>query len=554
MKKIFFFLGVAGFLFAADYSIIAFSTKRFDLKAAKTFIKRFPNGVVKKYTKFVEYKIEPFNSYKEAKSYLAKVKRYYKYPLIIKYNPGLGKVLYPTKNKKFIRKSVKLSRCKGECGCESKKSYGWEINATTVLKKINVKVKDYLKDVNLTKTVSQESNATQECYFPPVSSRLFYIDGYGNIRSGQKNITKLRGDSENIKIGLIYEKYFWERWKFFTDDRLILSRKHDNTKTSTDIYLDINELYIRSFCFNDDMSNVLIGRKKTKDLRSWWYDSPLDELKIFNENYVFNYEAIFATRISNETVTDDNSPKAKIKGSRYFILHGDYQYYFNHHLGGYYIYERVKPKDTTVYKRRLHFLGLDLNGIKNDVFYWLNAGYSKGDLYGYTSVKKSKGFGFDLGAKIPYNDRLAFAASYAYGSGKHNFTQPYIATNNSDYLHKSFTFRYYGNVLNPVLENIKIISLYGIYYFAENKTFIASLHNYTQDVARTTSYDTKYFYPTDGKHKNLGNEFDIVYQYLQNRLEKLKIGAGFFFGGSAYDYLSNKNAYRIFLNYRHYWK
>ncbi len=590
MKKIILILIISLFAFAKEYSIIAFSTKTFNKNAAQKFIKRFPNGIVKQYTRFVEYKIEPFRSYKAAKEYLKKVKKYYKHPLIIPYNPNLGIVLYPKNRSSFVKverpknrlssrytkpatikkKNKWLVYCKGECGCNKKKSYSWEVNKTKVLSSIDVKVKSYLKnekiEQNATKVVfnklnTNENNVTNiqnnnpfACKMPSASNYLFYWDVYANLYEGQKYKSRLDGESENIKLGLMYEKYFWDNWKFFADVRGIVSRKKNNNSDNVDAYFDINELYLRSYCLNCDMANILIGRKKTKDFRSWWYDAPLDEIMVFNENNLLTYQLIAATRINNETITDDNSPKSKLKHSSFFILHTNYEYYYRKNVGFYYIYEHSKPNDGYIKNRKLSFLGVDLNGFEKNVFYWLNVGYSGGKINKYTKTDRSDGYGFDIGFRAPYSQKLSYAASYAFGSGSHYFTQPYIATNNSDYLNKSFSFRYYGNVLNPVLENLHIISLYGIYDFNPKAALIASLHNYRQDVKKKVQFNTKYFYPTNGKSKDIGNEIDLVYQYNTTKKQKLKIGAGYFLGGDAFNYLSEKNAYRIFVNYRYYWK
>jgi len=576
MKKILIIFFIVGVLFAKEYSIIAFSTKTFNEKAAKLFIKRFPNGIVKQYTKFVEYKIEPFKSYKEAKEFLKKVKKYYKYPLIIPYNPYLGKILYPlttTKTTKQKPKKIKIEQtndklvyCKSRCGCHKDKPR-WEINNSKVLSDINVSVKEYLtkpKEKNETKTAlalskSYETNETNEtqaysCKYPDSSDYMFYFDVYGNIYTGQEYKHQLYGDGENIKLGFIYERYFWDFWKFYTDDRIILSRSNSNGNINTDLYLDVNELYIRSFCINCDLTNILIGRKKTKDFRSWWYDESLDQIKLFSEHYLFNYELIFAKRFDNDTITDDNSPKARLKGSKFLIFHTNYEYKYRNNFDFYYIYEDSRPKDL-IQKRRISFVGIGFDGFYKDVFYWLNAGYSKGNIEKIGILEKSKGYGFDIGAKFKASSRLSLAASYAFGSGGNDyFTQPILATDNSDYLHKNFSFKYYGYIMDPVLENLHILSFYGIYDFNEYKALIAALHLYRQDVAQSVVYNDKYLFATNGQDKEVGSEIDVIYQYLNTRYEKLKVGIGYFIGSKAYNYLKYKNAYRIFVNYRRYWK
>jgi hypothetical protein len=580
MRIFLFIIFLFGLLNAKEYSIIAFSTKKFNLKTAKLFIKRFPDGVVKKYTRFIEYKIEPFKDYKSAKEFLKKVKKYYKYPLIIPYNPHLGEVLYPKKignvqkkiinkkakkiktftnnsmsNNKNIETEQKLTYCKTKCGCRVPKKYSWEINSSKILSKINVKVGSYLEEENLStfnnKNIVANISANKEnvCFLPE-SDYSFYVDLYGSIYKGQKNNSiSLYGNSANIKLGLIYEKYFANKWKFYTDDRVILSRKSFRGKSDTNIYIDINELYVRSYCLNNNLSNILIGRKKTKDYRSWIYDMPLDQIRIFSEGYLLNYEAILATRINDEKVTDDIT-KRDLKHSQIFIFHTDYQYMFNHFAELYYMYEKIKPQ-TTYTKRLFNYVGADFHGKKDNIIYWLNILYSFGKFDYLAYILKDKGIGFDIGMKIKNSESFAYAFSLAYGDGE--FHQPYIATNYSTYLKKYFNYKYYGYVLDPVLDNLQILSLYGIKDFSEFSKIIFSFHNYRQSKTKIQNYNTSYFFNTNGKSKNIGNEFDFVYQYLRNRYQKLKFGVGYFLGGSAFD-VDKKSAYRLFLNYRQYWK
>ena len=506
-------------LLASQYSIIAFSTKNYDEKMAKKFISRFPNGIVKQYSKFVEYKIEPFKNYKEAQKFLPNVKKYYKYPLIIKYNLNLGKVLYKG-DYEVVSNNYKplLSHIKNNTNSYN---HSWEINNTEVLKDINISVKDYLKDVSvnvniLPKKVNKLQNIN-ECNLTG-SDYNFYIDIYANKYDAQKDKTKLYGDKENLKLGFIYYKYFWNRWKFYTDDRIILKRDNKNGNKNYNSYLDVNELYIRNYCYQ---TNFLLGRKKTKDYRSWWYDEYLDEVSLFNENNLLTYNLILATRINN--LTNDEDSKSNLKDYKYLIAHLNYEYYYQQNLGLFYLYENGLENDN-------NFLGIRLY---ND-WYWIDLGIHKG-------------YGFDIGLRHKYNNFI-FAGSYAYGS--ENFKQPYIATNRSDYLNKNFSFRYYGEVLDPNLSNLQIFSLYGLYDFDMN-SFILALHKYDQIKQKNTIYNGDYFYSS--KSKDIGSELDILYQYLNNQ-NKLKLGLGMFIGGSAYDYLQQKQIYKLFLNYRYYFK
>jgi len=586
MRKILFIIFLISFMFAKEYSIIAFSTKTFDIKAAKLFIKRFPNGIVKKYTKFVEYKIEPFKSYKEAKKYLFKVKKYYKYPLIVRYNPNLGIVLFPKnnkrnyfntnhKNKYKINKLAKIQKnaskvdksylvhCKNECECIKNIVYNWEINKTKIIKNINVKVKKYLEINNSNQIVffNQEKNISSNennfsslnfgCKFPSTSSLIYYIDLYGNYFKGQKYNFQKDGYLGNLKLGFMYEKYFWDNWKFYTDDRIIFSRKKINNIHTSVVYFDINELYLRSYCLICNYLDILLGRKKTKDYKSWWFDNYLDEIKLFHENDLVTFDIIGATRINNNIVTNENSFKYKLKNSGYLISNINYQFYYKNNLGVYYIYEDAKPRDI-INKQRMHYLGFYVNGVKGNIKYWGNLGYSNGKRHYINYSKNFNGYGLDIGGIYFIDNTNGVGINFAYGQNK--YTQPLIATNYSDILSKNFNFYYYGMIFNPTVENINILSFYWLYNINFYKKIIALLSLYNQVKAKKLNYSSTYLFDTNGNKKDLGEELNIIYQYLKTKENKLRVGFGYFIGNGAYDYLKNKNVFRIFINYRHYWK
>ena len=585
MKKLIFIIFSLNVIFAKEYSIIAFSTKKFDIKSAKLFIKRFPNGVIKKYTKFVEYKIEPFKSYDEAKEFLYKVKKYYKYPLIVRYNPNIGKVLYPKRNNKYIIFNINyqnkvnrssliqkneskidksyLVHCKNKCGCIKNKTYNWEINKTKIIKNINVKVKKYL-EINNSKQIVyfnkrknvflDENNISKlnlGCRYPSSSSLIYYIDLYGNYFKGQKYTYQKDGYLGNLKLGLMYEKYFLDNWKFYTDDRIIFSRKKINSHYTSVLYFDVNELYLRSYCVMCNYLDILIGRKKTKDYKSWWFNNYLDEIKLFSENDLVTFNIIGATRINNNIITNENSSKYKIKNSGYLITNINYQFYYKNNLGFYYIYEDAKPRDV-INKQRMHYLGIYVNGIKGNIKYWGNLGYSNGKRNYINYSKNFDGYGLDIGGIYFINHKNGLGLNFAYAQDK--FTQPLIANNYSDILSKNFNFYYYGMVFNPTVENINILSLYWLYKINNFKKFITLLSFYNQVKAKKEDYNPTYLFYTNGNNKNLGKEINIIYQYLKTRDNKLRIGFGYFIGNKAYDHLKNKNAFRVFINYRHYWK
>jgi len=541
MKRIVLIALLINIIFAKQYSIVVLSSKKFNKKTAEKFIQRFHNGVIKQYSKYIEYKIEPFESYKAAKKYLKKVKRYYKHSFIINYNPNLGKIIY-INNKKSTDKTTKIIVCKNNQKCENNYKTN-EYNLTQIKKNLTVSVPIYISDLNNTNIEQNNTNYQNQCFLNPYQNLMFYIDLYANIYDGQKHeTTSLKGNNENVKLGLIYEKNFLNQWHFYSDLRLIYSRKDRNNITNN-FFFDVNEFYINSFCLTKYF-DVLIGRKKTKDYKSWWYDSYLDQIRLFSTNSLLSSQLILATRIDNSLITNENSNKINIKNFVYLILHSDYEYYFNRHIGLILMYENKKHNNVNLVKEKNEFLGIYTNAKKDKFKYWANFAISK------NIDQKQNGFGLDIGVMYYNLDKFY---GIGYGLGSKNFRQPYIATNYSDYFIKNFNIKYYGELLDPFLENIQILSLYGGINIDEYKNIILSIHNYRQLQNKSNNYNNTYLFNTNGNNKNIGNEMDIIYQYLLAKKRKLKVGFSYFMGGSAYK-LFKKNALRLYINYRYYWK
>jgi len=68
---------------AKESCILVFSTKVVYQKDKNLFLKRFPNGIIKKYDKYYEFKLDSFQTYSQAKRKLKKVKKFYKDAFII---------------------------------------------------------------------------------------------------------------------------------------------------------------------------------------------------------------------------------------------------------------------------------------------------------------------------------------------------------------------------------------------------------------------------------------------------------------------------------------
>ena len=102
-KWLFIILLIYTYIEAKEYEILLFSAKKVYPDTKKIFFKRFPNGVIKKYDKYYEFKTGPFSSYKIAKEKLKITKKFYKDAFII--NSSLVKSKVENVKTSIIKKS-----------------------------------------------------------------------------------------------------------------------------------------------------------------------------------------------------------------------------------------------------------------------------------------------------------------------------------------------------------------------------------------------------------------------------------------------------------------
>ena len=107
------FLTVIAMLFsllnAKESCILVFSTKIVYTKDKKTFLKRFPSGVIEKYNRYYEFKLDSFRTYKDALKKLQTVRKYYKDAFIINCVKRNKEILIKSPVIKMVKKSTKSS-------------------------------------------------------------------------------------------------------------------------------------------------------------------------------------------------------------------------------------------------------------------------------------------------------------------------------------------------------------------------------------------------------------------------------------------------------------
>jgi alginate production protein len=457
--------------------------------------------------------------------------------------------------------------CPGE-GCKQNQEQNvWESVSLASAQKIATqkvpKVAPLMLVSSDKKVLKKEPVATVEAKQQPVAPDMlrFYFNPFISANEGQQPIGKsrLRGNTEKLTVGLQYKHFFNPNWFFYTDARVIPYRSQHNSNTKTGLKFDLKEFYLKSDALWDNQANFLLGRKILKDQRSWYYNTSLDTLGVFNKHDLLLYELYAGTRLNSNIIIDgDTSSKYDLKDTKFLIAHMSYEYLIANTVELFGLYEN----SATVEDRDLKWIGFRAQGkvptMNQNLFYWLDLAHVDGKITENNVRGDVSGVGVDVGAEYNFDNLAdALAIGYAYGSGGSNmYRESHLTNNRSDYLSKHLYFRYYGSFFDPELSNIKIASLYYSHSMKTNgQTAIVALHNYQQVEASSSQYiASNYTVNPNGNSKNLGNELDLIWGAYYQYSYDWRFVLSYFLGGSAYDNVaSQKDGIYGQFNFRYYW-
>ena len=378
-----------------------------------------------------------------------------------------------------------------------------------------------------------------------VNTRVTNADGMKEENLKQRTLQEFV-----TRVGVRYRKNLNEDLFLDADFRAVYEYINYQKKSQTNTYLEIKRLSLETQNILDTSISAKIGRMTFKDKRTWWYDNELDVLKLFHNETILSWDFSAGGRISDERATASEN-RVGLKDYIYVIAHLDYQYYYKHHFETFSMYEN-NNKQT-----KLAWLGFSLNGdLSNEVRYWSNLAYVKGKIQ--ISNDSIQGLGLDLGSIYKTNN-YGFGFSYAYGQGsnangsKKLFLQPAIS-NYKDYMIGNTRYRYYGELLDPQLSNMQIISLYGGFKIYTKTWLEVNLHKYMQNKASQEFRSSSLITKTNAVSKDIGQEIDFILGRNVHKKNKLQFIISKFFAGNAFENVAEKkDSYRAIIDFKLYW-
>jgi alginate production protein len=307
----------------------------------------------------------------------------------------------------------------------------------------------------------------------------------------------------------------------------------DQSKPSEDVALSVQEAYfwIRSILGG---LSLKLGRQRFEDERQWLYDEELDGVMVRYERAALAVE-LSASRngLVRKNALSGHTPE-RINN---YMLIGSYRPHEDLTFEAY----AIARDDRDADRLRPIFAGLRSWGEPiADLDYWLELGY----VGGRDGSNQLRGWGVDLGATYEFQmgPKPALTLGFAFGTGDQNpddgtdrtFRQTGLQDNEWDF-GGATDFKYYGEVLDPELSNIAILTA-GVGIRPSDKVSLDLVyHYYLQHRATTTLRNAGIDATPSGRSRRLGSELDLVLG-LEDIFDRFEVRAvlGYFAPGAAF--------------------
>ncbi len=290
-----------------------------------------------------------------------------------------------------------------------------------------------------------------------------------------------------------------------------------------------------------DTVDLQVGRQDFDDSREWIYDKDLDGVRLISTGDTLRAQYFAATILGGAASQRD---QGSINVGAYLSNLDDDQ-----QLAAWFLHRDFEQGNDG----RLTHVGLRAIGDWwSPADTWLDLGAVAGEEDG----RDVFGWGGDLGATVrARNSSLAWSLGLAYASGDDGsgtdsaYRQSGLQDNNAK-LGTATSIRYYGELLEPELSNMRILTAGVSWWFEERSSLALIYHDYLQVEASDSIRDSNLDMDPNGIGRDLGSELDLVLSSRAFESVDLEFVAGGFFPGNAFDTNEDALFLRLQMRYR----
>lgn len=388
-------------------------------------------------------------------------------------------------------------------------------------------VTDYLEEELLGTLFSDEGDAN----VPHLRLGPLQLAGYGRMTTHRDNGYTLSGADDDSLIGqpaiALQVAGDWSRWfQTMVDMRLSSDQSFPGRRFDvTNARLELLQGYAVLRAGGAKGIMVMAGKQRVRDQREWLFDEYLDAVRLYltvarplvleasylpsvlppaGESFATWDDLLFRARLI---------PNARNEANVYWM----------------------KRRDSSPRNREPLYLGLSYTGRPAR---WLRGWLEAALLRGEDKGRPQRAHALDVGTTFSTTGRIRPSVTFAYavGSGEEKVTgDPYSQEfrqtgyeDNSGRYGGFSSFKYYGEVLDPELANLEVLTAGAGIRFGYAASADVVVHVYRQPVpddAMRASLPLEDVAP-DGDSRDLGREVDFIFG-VQNIVGRASLGYGF---------------------------
>ena len=335
-----------------------------------------------------------------------------------------------------------------------------------------------------------------------------------------------------LELAFSYDPTSWFRAFLNLETNREVNIDAPDGQGSPDAELAVKQAYVNLREIFPGLS-LTLGRQRFEDKREWLYDEELDGVRLYLRHAAFGLEA----SVSREELVkrDLLGDRSEDEPNNYFLL-GRYAIGEDSEISPYLFYRdgRDRRDEDTV------FIGLQSIGeLTGNIDYWVELMHVRGT----AGDNDIRGYGFDVGATYvadaPWEPSLTLGL--AFGSGDDDpgdgadraFRQTGLQDNNGDF-NGVTSFKYYGEVLDPELSNLIILTAGLGLRPTDDSSIDLVYHHYRQHEASDELRNAGIDAAPDGRDRTIGNGVDLILGYQASERIELEAIAGAFLPGNAF--------------------
>ncbi len=384
----------------------------------------------------------------------------------------------------------------------------------------------------------------------------------------------------------------------------------DQTREGDDFRVERGEMWLYLGNLFGSPFGLQAGRQRIFEDREWWWDQDLDAVRLRFDREKFHAELAVAQELGPVGLDDEGFTDPEDDDVLRILGAANWAWAERHQVGFYALHQSdhsnqqgltsdlcvaeddipaAIPPDGREFFRtgcvgvedesdaNLTWFGISAKGRKTlgrtgKAYYWLDLAAVVGEetFTDYDGPRGSRrvgsvnqhdvsGAGIDLGStwEIPLPFRPSLTLGYAFGSGKsgmeqetdRGFRQTGIQ-DNSDKFGGVASFRYYGELFDPELSNLHIVTMGLGIRFLRKSSLDFVYHLYRQAHAAPFLRDVGFKRDPDGVHRSIGQEWDLILGIEEFKMFEIKLVGAIFRPGNAFAPQAGKLSYLASLRLR----